>query len=111
MKQADMRKWHRGIGLIIAVFIIFQAGSGLMLTVSEIGDTPAHSSEGHEHDEPGEEASTWHTVLGWIHHGSSSWMGIYRILLGAALIAQTVIGVMIFFDIRARAKARQAKRH
>lgn len=92
---------------IIALFIILQAGSGLLITISEFGDRPANSSEGHGHDEQVEETSlAWHDLLGWIHHGSSSLMGIYRILLGVGLLGQTVIGVMIFFDTRRRAKSR-----
>lgn len=102
MDQTTMRKWHRSIGIIIALFIIFQAGSGLLITISEFESTPAHSSEGHEHDGIGDRASSWHTVLGWIHHGSGGLMSLYRILLGLGLLAQTVIGTMIFFDIRRR---------
>ena len=107
MNQSNMRKWHRSIGIIIALFIIFQAGSGLLITISEFGDTPAHSSKGHEHAEQGERASTWHAVLGWIHHGDSSLMAIYRILLGVGILVQTIIGAMLFFHLRHRVKSRQ----
>jgi hypothetical protein len=108
MNQSDMRKWHRSIGIIIALFIIFQAGSGLLITILEFSDTPTHSSEAHEHAEQEEGASAWHVVLGWIHHGSGSLMDIYRILLGVGILAQTIIGVMLFFDIRRRVKSRQS---
>ena len=107
MNQSDMRKWHRSIGIIIALFIIFQAGSGLLITISEFDDTLPHSSKGHEHAEQGEGASAWHAMLGWIHHGDSSLMATYRILLGVGILAQTIIGVLLFFNLRRRIKSRQ----
>ncbi len=33
MNQSVMRKWHRRIGIVITVFIVFQAGSGLLITI------------------------------------------------------------------------------
>ena len=106
MNQSDLRKWHRSIGIIIALFILFQAGSGLLLTITEFGDTPAYSSEGHGQDEQGEGISAWHAVLGWIHHSSNDLMGIYRVLLGIGLLAQTIIGGVIFLGIRRQAKSK-----
>jgi hypothetical protein len=102
MKSSNMRKWHRYIGIIIAAFIVLQAGSGLLLTVSEFGGTHDHSSEAQEH----ESDSVWHAVIGWIHYDSNPLMGIYRILLGAGILVQTTIGAMIFFDIRHRVKSK-----
>ncbi len=106
MKQSNMRKLHRNIGIIIAVFIVFQVGSGLLITLAEFGETPTHSNAEHEYGESREDASAWGAALGWIHHDSSMPMGIYRVLLGVGLLAQTTIGGMIFFDTRRRLKSK-----
>ncbi|MFO7875143.1 MAG: hypothetical protein R6U55_00990 [Desulfovermiculus sp.] len=108
MNISGMRKWHRSIGIVLALFIMLQAGSGLLLTISEFSETSAHTSEGHGHDENSVQSFTWHTVLGWIHHSESIWMGVYRILLGVGILAQTVIGVMIFIETRQRVKSRKS---
>jgi hypothetical protein len=108
MNISGMRKWHRSIGIVLALFIVFQVGSGLLLTISEFSETSVHTSEGLGHDEHSEQSLSWHTVLGWIHHSESSWMGVYRILLAAGILAQTGIGVMLFFETRHRRKSRKS---
>lgn len=108
MKQSDMRKLHRNIGIIIAVFIVLQAGSGLLITIaefSEASETPVSSSAEHEYEEHEQDTSTLRAALGWIHYDSSAVMSTYRILLGIGILVQTIIGGMMFFDIRRRLKA------
>ena len=36
MKEANLRKWHRGLGIILAFFVILQAGSGLLITITDM---------------------------------------------------------------------------
>ena len=71
MKEADLRSLHRTVGIIVAVFIIFQAGSGFVLSLGglPIGSTHAHEealNTGHAQEE-GE--SVWHDALEFIHLG------------------------------------------
>ena len=50
MKKSDIRKWHRNLGILLALFIVFQAGSGLLITLNDLsvphshahGDGPVH---------------------------------------------------------------------
>ena len=104
MKESDLRKWHRSLGLILALFIILQAGSGLLITLSGSG-TP-HS---HAHSEPVADAeahedgkSIWKTSISFVHHGAGVVGVVYRILLGIGMLGMALSGVMIFFKIRAR---------
>jgi len=106
MKEADLRSLHRAVGIIVAVFIIFQAGSGFVLSLGglPIGSTDAHEealNTGHAHEE-GE--SVWHDALEFIHLGGGIVGTIYRLLLGLGIVATAVSGGMIFFSVRARKK-------
>ena len=111
MKEYDLRKWHRRVGIVLALFIILQAGSGLLISLGgmvAIEESHAHSEqpavqpterEGHEHEE-GE--SVWNRTFAFIHHHTGVWWDLYRVLLGAGIVWMTVTGSMIFFRIRAR---------
>lgn len=106
MKEADLRSLHRAVGIIVAVFIIFQAGSGFVLSLGglPIGSTHAHeesysSAQTHEEGE-----SVWHDALEFIHLGGGIVGTIYRLLLGLGIIVMAVSGGMIFFSIRTRKK-------
>ena len=104
MKESDLRKWHRSLGLILALFIILQAGSGLLITLSgsDTPDSHAHSepvahSEAHEDGK-----SIWKTSISFLHHGAGVVGDVYRILLGIGMLGMAMSGSMILFKIRAR---------
>ena len=104
MKESDLRKWHRSLGLILALFIILQAGSGLLITLSGLGIPHSHAhSEAVAHVDAHEDGkSLWNTSLGFIHHGAGVVGVVYRILLGIGMLGMAVSGYMIFFKIRVR---------
>ena len=88
MKEATLRKWHRTSGIIIAVFIIVQVVSGIVLSIENIlGDY-------------------WSGVIHDIHEGFGKAGGIYRILLGVGLVWMVISGSIIFMKIRERMKNR-----
>lgn len=106
MRQSTMRKWHRWIGIAIALFIFFQAGSGMLITGSEFDGSPAHNEGDHQHDDTAvEKSSVWHEFLEGVHHGGGNLMNLYRLLLGIGILAQTVIGLMIFIGLKRRRTA------
>ena len=45
MKESDIRKWHKQAGIFFAIFIILQAGTGLVLTVGHISVPHAHGND------------------------------------------------------------------
>jgi len=87
--------------MVIALFVFFQAGSGLLITVSELGSPDAQATGVNGHGQAAGE-SNWLEGFEWIHHGSGQLMGIYRLLLGIGILGQAVIGLMIFFDMKRR---------
>jgi hypothetical protein len=108
MKEADLRRWHRALGIIVALFIILQAGSGFFLSLSDLSASRTHGHEetygtGHAQEEGD---SLWHDALGFVHLGGGTIGTVYRLLLGFGIVVTAVSGGMIFFKIRARSKKR-----
>ncbi len=106
MKQSDLRKWHRRMGIALALFIILQAGSGVLISLSRLWTPHSHAhtesvTPASSHDE---EESVRHGFLGFIHHGAGSVGSVYRVLLGIGAVALTLSGGAIFFKGRTRLK-------
>lgn len=120
MKEKDLRRYHRITGVVLAVFIIVQAGTGLIFTIGKM----AGSSGGHDHgtadvsifpsskaqansSEP--EASRAHeseSLLGIVHYGGGMIGNIYRLVLAVTIIGQVSGGLLIYMRIKARKKAK-----
>jgi hypothetical protein len=121
MKEKDLRRYHRITGVVLAVFIIVQAGTGLIFTIGKI----AGSSGGHDHStanisifpiskaqaaassEP--EAVRAHeseNILSILHYGGGIIGNIYRLLLAVTIIGQVSGGLLIYMRIKARKKAK-----
>ena len=43
MKESDLRKWHRNLGILLFIFIILQAGSGLFITLTNLSVPHTHA--------------------------------------------------------------------
>ena len=96
------------MGIIVAAFIILQAGSGFLLSLGGLPILRTHAHEetyrpGHAQEE-GERL--WQDALELIHLGDGIIGTIYRLLLGFGIVATAVSGGTIFFKIRARSKRR-----
>lgn len=109
MNELKIRKLHRSIGIILALFIILQAGSGLIITVSELVMSHNHAhkeiSESNEHNSESE--SMWHEILEFVHHGAGTFGIAYRIVLGTGTLVLAVTGSLIFLKIKAHSKQRR----
>jgi hypothetical protein len=134
MTHANLRKWHRYLGITLAILIIFQVGSGLLISFGQLG-----KGESHQHGDPGarhersgdvklsgvqghDETSkhgagrglgmhTLNDIVMTIHHGGGLAGTVYRTLLGTGILLQTVLGILIFMRTRSRAgKSRVAQR-
>jgi hypothetical protein len=93
MTEGYLRTWHRRMGIILALFIVIQTASGVML--SFIGLVPGGGVDG----------SLWHGLnefLEPLHLGGGVWGKLYRIALGLGLLGMATSGTLIFFKIRAR---------
>jgi hypothetical protein len=85
MKEADLRKYHRSIGITIAVFVFFQAFTGLLLSVEHIFSHINQLEFAH-----------------LIHFGGGLAGNIYRIVLALGLLFMAGTGSWIYFKIRSR---------
>jgi hypothetical protein len=114
MKEYDLRKWHRSVGIILAIFLILQAGTGLFISIGEVPETSrnhvltAYQEASTEHEEQEEGEAFWRTFLGFIHHGAGTFGDIYRIIVGFATLWMVFTGGTIFFKMRSRSQKRQA---
>ena len=96
MRESDLRRLHRAVGIKVAILVILQAGSGFVLS---LGGLPIASTHAHEEGE-----SVWHDALEFIHLGGGIVGTIYRLLLALGIVVMAVSGGMIFFSVRARKK-------
>ena len=102
MKETSLRQWHRYLGVILAIFIIVQAGTGLLLNLGQLSVPHTHEQGTPGHDEQPSAVST--TVM-TLHHGGGLIGTVYRILLGIGLLLQTFMGIWIFSKIRSRSRS------
>jgi hypothetical protein len=120
MKEKDLRRYHRITGAVLAVFIILQAGTGLIFTIGKMVGT----SGGHDHGTANisifpiskaqansselEETQVHESesLLGIVHYGGGMIGNIYRFVLAVTIIGQVCGGLLIYMRIKARKKAR-----
>lgn len=103
MKELDLRKWHRNVGMVLAPLLILQAISGIFLSIDWLLGFHARTGEAiRENISP--LIFLWDTVLVRIHYGFGLPGSPYHILIGTGLVWMVVSGVMIFLMIRARKK-------
>jgi len=87
MTEANLRQWHRTMGIILALFIFLQAASGALMALEMLLNLPGLSSP-----------------LTKLHYGGGPLGHIYRILLGVGLMGMAVSGSLIYLKIRARTR-------
>ncbi|SHG19934.1 hypothetical protein SAMN02745206_03449 [Desulfacinum infernum DSM 9756] len=106
MKERTLRAWHRRLGMVLFVFVLIQALTGLYLSVPagretahahEAGSAPAASSHSHHGS-----TSRWAAL---VHHGGGDAGDVYRTILALALAVQAVSGAGIGAKIRARSRS------
>ncbi len=87
MNEADLRKWHRTMGIILALFIFLQAASGAMMALEFLLNFPGISGP-----------------LTKLHFGGGPLGHIYRIFLGLGVMGMATSGSLIYLKIRARTR-------
>jgi hypothetical protein len=56
MKESNLRKFHRNMGISLVVFIVLQAGSGFLISTSELSAPHSHAHEKQAHEKAPEPA-------------------------------------------------------
>lgn len=109
MKELQLRKWHRRTGVVLALFICLQAGSGILLSLEglPISRGEAHAPQGKV--EPSREAH-WDPA-GSVHHGGGRLGALYRLALGGATLWMGFSGAWIYWKIRMRSAGGSQLKH
>lgn len=103
MKELDLRKLHRRVGVVIAPLLILQALSGVFLSVDWLLGIHRRAGEAIKENIPFL-LRLWDTILVNIHYGPGTGGAFYHILLGIGAVWVAVSGFMIFLKIRGRKK-------
>jgi len=99
MKELDLRKLHRIIGVVIAPLLILQVLSGIFLSVDWLMGIHRRAGEAiKETFSP--LLRLWDMILVGIHYGPGIGGALYHILLGIAAFWVVVSGFMIFLPRR-----------
>jgi hypothetical protein len=87
MDEAYLRKGHRTMGALLALFILAQALSGAMMALEFLLGRPGLFG-----------------VLTKLHFGGGAMGHLYRVLLGLGLAGMAASGALIYLKIRARTR-------
>lgn len=101
MKEATLRKWHRKMGVLLAVFIGVQAISGLGLSLDPVVGLAAHSHVESEKTDPKQQGFRGE-LFEFVHHGAGPIGGVYRIALALGVLWMVVTGSAIYLQIGRR---------
>lgn len=111
MKEITLRKTHRNLGITLALFLLLQGGSGLLLSGEEMLGPETRTMAGEARgtfSEPapvvthGEQRLDRHGLVGKLHHSKGTLWNLYRLVVGSGLMAMLASGVAIFLKSRAR---------
>jgi len=84
MKEPTLRSWHRKAGIVVALFILLQALTGIVLTVEDLMGV------------------YWGGIVHDLHKRYSTAGDIYRLISGMGMLFMVVTGSWIGLKIRQR---------
>lgn len=87
MEEAYLRKWHRRLGGLLAVFLFVQGFSGFLMALELLLGSPGLTG-----------------FLTRLHFGGGPLGHLYRCGLGLGLMGMATSGTLIFLKIRARTR-------
>ena len=103
MKEPDLRKLHRIVGVAIAPLLMLQVLSGLFISVDWLMGIHRRAGEAIE-ETFSPLLRLWDMILVDIHYGLGVGGAFYHVLLGIGAVGVAVSGFMIFLKIRERQK-------
>jgi len=108
LKEITLRKWHRLSGIVLSLFIVIQAGTGLTMTFIELGkSSKVHANSEYEKDSEHKHESRFEEALEFIHKKGGIIGNIYRLAVSLGLIGMVGSGALIFFKIQVRQKRKR----
>jgi len=114
MKESQLRELHRRVGIVLVAFLMIQAATGGVLSLSELlshvgwGSQMSRDLHGrHEMEKaPGDDLGfdTLKEISESIHLGGGPWGALYRVALGICVLWMGVSGAWIFVKVQRRSK-------
>lgn len=87
MTEAELRRGHRTMGIILALFIFLQAASGALVAMEFLLKSPGLFGS-----------------LTKLHFWDGPFGHLYRLLVGVGTVGMATSGVAIYLKIRARSR-------
>ena len=108
MKEINLRKFHRLMGIILSLFIIIQGSSGLILSFLEVETHAAIADSEYAIEDEDEKESPLKEFIESIHAEGGGIGFIYRLLVGTGLIMLAGSGSWIFTMVQKRQKRKKS---
>jgi len=105
--ELKLRLWHRRVGIVLALFLVLQGLSGLLLSLEGFSEPPARAGGSVQVSEPESELQE---VLEAVHFGGGPVGALYRLGLGLGLVWMAGSGATIYRRIRSRATGRSGSK-
>ena len=96
MDEKTLRKYHRRIGISLALFVLLQAGSGALLAFLQLA--------GHLNHATAQAPSSFLQFLITVHHKKAFADDLYRMIIGFSFVGLALSGATIFSKLRARSR-------
>ena len=103
MKELDLRKWHRNVGIVLAPLLVLQAISGVFLGAEWLLGYHQRVGDVIRVNVPSL-IWLWDKIIVEIHYGLGIPGAFEHIVMGIGLVWITVSGFMMFLNTRARKK-------
>jgi hypothetical protein len=111
MKEQDIRKYHRRIGVLLSIFILVQVGSGVLISLSSLieREVIAHSDKSISAEISDDGMSVGNlshdrSLMVFIHHNENTIQNLLRIIVGLGIVGMVISGTTIFFKSNKRRK-------
>ena len=93
MKEADLRKWHRTLGGLLALFLALQGLTGAVLSFVDAAELQKAGG-----------IPWWYRAASGWHTGGEGALEVLRGALGVGLLLMAGSGAFIYMKIRARSR-------
>lgn len=110
MTEKNIRKYHGRIGMLLAIFILIQVGSGTIIAFNTIIEQRPHTHDEysnidvHNMGDNDNSSTNKAGLIKTIHHHGETIFQILRIVLGIGIFMMVISGAAIYLLMQKRTK-------